>query len=47
MKTYKELLEEKLKDPEFKREWDAVQPEMDRIRKKIDERNKAEKGNEK
>ena len=45
MKTYKELLEENLKDPEFKKEWDAIQPEMERIRKEIDEQT--EKRNEK
>ena len=31
-------LEEKLKDPEFKKEWDEIQPEMNIIRSLIDAR---------
>ena len=32
------MLNEKLKDPEFKKEWDDIQPEMDVIRAMIDNR---------
>jgi transcriptional regulator with XRE-family HTH domain len=38
MKTYKELLAEKLQDPEFKKEWDDIQPELDVIRAMVDAR---------
>ena len=31
-------LQEQLKDPEFKKEWDDIQPEMDVIRAMIDAR---------
>ena len=31
-------LQEQLKDPEFKKEWDDIQPEMDAIRAMIDAR---------
>ena len=33
-----DYLEEQLKDPEFKKEWDDIQPEMDVIRAMIDAR---------
>ena len=32
------LLQEQLKDPDFKKEWDDIQPEMDVIRAMIDAR---------
>ena len=32
------MLNEQLKDPEFKKEWDDIQPEMDVIRAMIDNR---------
>lgn len=36
---YRDLLEESLKDPVFKKEWDKIQPEIKSIRKSIDESN--------
>lgn len=39
MSDYRELLEERLKDPAFKKEWEKIQPEMESIRKSIDESN--------
>lgn len=38
MSEFQELLQEQLKDPEFKKEWDDIQPEMDVIRAMIDAR---------
>lgn len=38
MSEFRKLLEEQLKDPEFKKEWDDIQPEMDVIRAMIDAR---------
>lgn len=38
MSEFKELLNEQLKNPEFKKEWDNIQPEMDVIRAMIDTR---------
>lgn len=38
MKTLNEYLNEQLKDPEFKKEWDDIQPEMDVIRAMVDAR---------
>lgn len=35
---FQELLQEQIKDPEFKKEWDDIQPEMDVIRAMIDAR---------
>ena len=35
---FQNLLQEELKDPEFKKEWDDMQPEMDVIRAMIDAR---------
>lgn len=35
---YNEYLDEQLKDPEFKKEWEDIQPEMDVIRAMIDTR---------
>ena len=31
-RTYKEFLDEKLKDPEFKKEWDELEPEFQLIK---------------
>ena len=31
-RTYREFLQEKLQDPEFKREWDEMEPEFQLIR---------------
>ena len=38
MSEFQELLQEQLKDPDFKKEWDDIQPEMDVIRAMIDNR---------
>ncbi len=38
MSEFRELLNEQLKDPEFKKEWDNIQPEMDVIRAMVDAR---------
>ena len=35
--TFDQYLAEQLKDEEFKKEWDALQPEMERIRAEIEE----------
>lgn len=38
MSEFQYLLKEQLKDPEFKKEWDDIQPEMDVIRAMMDAR---------
>ena len=38
MSEFQELLQEQLKDPDFKKEWDDIQPERDVIRAMIDAR---------
>ena len=38
MSEFQELLQEQLKDPDFRKEWDDIQPEMDVIRAMIDAR---------
>lgn len=38
MSEFRKLLNEQLEDPEFKKEWDDLQPEMDVIRAMIDNR---------
>lgn len=38
MKTLNEYLNEQLQNPEFKKEWDDIQPEMDVIRAMVDAR---------
>lgn len=38
MSEFQELLQEQLKNPEFKKEWNDIQPEMDVIRAMIDAR---------
>lgn len=38
MSEFKDFLEEQLQDPEFKKEWDDIQPEMDVIRAMVDMR---------
>lgn len=38
MSEFRDLLNEQLKDPEFKKEWDDLQPEMDVIRAMINNR---------
>ena len=37
-KSFRESLDEQLKDPEFKQEWDALEPEFQVIRAMIDAR---------
>lgn len=36
--SFDELLERRLEDPDFKKEWDKIQPEMNAIRKQIERR---------
>ena len=38
MSEIQDLLQEQLKDSEFKKEWDDIQPEMDVVRAMIDAR---------
>ena len=38
MSTFREFLDEQLKDPEFKAEWDALEPEFAIIQAMIDAR---------
>lgn len=38
MSEFQKLLQEELKNPDFKKEWDDIQPEMDVIRAMIDAR---------
>ena len=40
MSEFRELLNEQLKDPEFEKEWNGIQPEMDVIRAMVDMRIK-------
>ena len=35
MRKLEELLAEEMKDPEFKKEWDALEPEYRRIREEL------------
>ncbi len=39
MKTFDDMLEKQLKDEEFKKEYEAIQPEMDIIKALVDARN--------
>ncbi|MGN1347764.1 MAG: helix-turn-helix domain-containing protein [Acutalibacteraceae bacterium] len=39
-KNFRETLNEQLKNPEFKKEWDALEPEYQIIKAMIDTRNK-------
>ena len=36
MKNFRELLEEEMKNPEFKKEWDALDVEFSSIRRSLD-----------
>ena len=38
MKTFDDLLVQQLQDEEFKKEYEAIQPEMDEIRASVDAR---------
>ena len=40
MSEFRELLNEQLKDPEFEKEWNEIQPEIDVIRAMVDMRIK-------
>lgn len=40
MSEFRELLNEQLKEPEFEKEWNEIQPEMDVIRAMVDMRIK-------
>lgn len=40
---FQKLLNEQLKDPEFKKEWESFQPEMEAIQAEIDARIEKEK----
>ena len=39
MRTFNDMLSKQLEDDEFKKEYDAIQPEMDVIRAIVDARN--------
>ena len=39
MKTLNEMLSEEMKDDEFRKEYEAIQPELDVIRAMVDARN--------
>lgn len=39
---FQKYLEEQLKDPEFKKEWDALQPEMEEARREIETQREKE-----
>lgn len=40
MKNFRDLLNEELKNPEFKKEWDALEEEYKLIRQKLDAEDK-------
>ena len=42
MSEFQEYLNEQLKNPEFKKAWDEIQPEMNAIRRNIKKCNKRE-----
>lgn len=37
MKNFRDALREEMKNPEFKKEWDALEPEFRRLRKSLEE----------
>ncbi len=39
MKNFRDALREEMKNPEFKKEWDALEPEFRQIRKSLDGEN--------
>ena len=39
MKTFNDMLEKQLEDDEFRKEYEAIQPEMDIIKALVDARN--------
>lgn len=42
MKTFDDMLAKQLQDEEFKKEYEAIQPEMDKIRASVDARTSQE-----
>ena len=36
MRTFDDYLKEKMEDPEFKKEWDRLEPEFEKIRESIE-----------
>ena len=42
MKTFDEMLEKQLQDEEFKKEFEAIQPEMNEIRASVNARTSQE-----
>lgn len=42
MKTFDDMLVQQLQDEEFKKEYEAIQPEMDEIRARVDARTSQE-----
>ena len=42
MKTFDDMLVQQLQDEEFKKEYEAIQPEMDEIRASVDARTSRE-----
>ena len=40
MKKLEDVLQEKMEDPEFKKEWDALEPEFRRIRQSLNREGK-------
>lgn len=42
MKTFDEMLAKQMKDEEFKKEYEAIQPEMNEIRASVDARTSKE-----
>ncbi|WP_443668354.1 hypothetical protein [Holdemanella porci] len=42
MKTFDEMLAKQMKDEEFKKEYEAIQPEMDVIRARVNARTSQE-----
>lgn len=39
MKSLEDVLKEEMKDPEFKKEWDALEPEFQRICQELNFKN--------
>jgi len=39
MKNFRDALREEMKNPEFKKEWDALEPEFRQIRESLDRKN--------
>ena len=39
MKNFRDALREEMKNPEFKKEWDALEPEFRQLRKSLDGEN--------